>query len=101
MPLFDDQRIRTILANLDSIKNTKVLELAPFEGGHTYLLHEAGASVQAIEERTHEYLRCLVVKEILNLNRAHFRLGNYRPYLAETADRFDMVLCSGILHEQT
>ena len=100
LPLFDDNRIKTLLANMDSIKNTKVLELAPLEGGHTYMLHEAGARVTAVESRSHAYLKCLVVKEILNLNRAHFFLGDFREYLATTKERYDLVLASGVLHEQ-
>jgi hypothetical protein len=100
LPLFDDSRIKVLLAHIDSVKNSKILELAPLEGGHTFMLHEAGARVTAVEARSHAYLKCLVVKEILNLNRAHFYLGDYRAYLASTTDRYDMVLASGVLHEQ-
>lgn len=100
LPLFDDDRIKTLLASLDSVKSSKILELAPLEGGHTYMLHEAGAKIVAVEGRAHAFLKCLVVKEILNLNRAHFFLGDFRAYLATTKDRYDMVLASGVLHEQ-
>ena len=100
LPLFDDDRIRAVLASMDSVKSSKILELSPLEGGHTYMLHEAGAKIVAIESRSHAYLKCLVVKEILNLNRAHFHLGDFRAYLASTTDRYDMVLASSVLHEQ-
>jgi len=100
LPLFDDERIKKVLGSMDSIKNSRVLELAPLEGGHTYMLHEAGAKVVAIEARAHAFLKCLVVKEILNLNRAHFLLGDFRAYLKSTFDRYDMVLASSVLHEQ-
>lgn len=100
LPTFRDSRISTLLAHLDSIKNTKVLELGPLEAGHTYMLHEAGAKVTAIESNTHSYLKCLVVKEILSLNRAHFFLGDFNPYIETTHERFDLVLASGVLYHQ-
>ncbi len=98
MPFFDDPRIKAILHHLDSIKSYKVLELGPLEGGHTYLLHEAGARVVSIEGSAKSYLKCLVVKEILNLNRAHFLLGDFVPYLETTPERYDLVVASGVLH---
>lgn len=98
MPFFDDPRIKAVLRHLDSIKSYKVLELGPLEGGHTYLLHEAGARVVSIEGSAKSFLKCLVVKEILNLNRAHFVLGDFMPYLETTNERFDLVVASGVLH---
>ncbi|MEO7397825.1 MAG: class I SAM-dependent methyltransferase [Ilumatobacteraceae bacterium] len=98
LPTFDDTRIKALLAHLDSIKAFKVLELGPLEGGHTYMLHEGGARVIAIEGSSRAYLKCLVVKEILNLNRAHFFLGDFVPYLETTHDKFDLVVASGVLY---
>src|SRR5215207_5994601 len=98
LPTFNDTRIRALLQHLDSIKGFKILELGPMEGGHTYMLHEAGASVTSIESSSRSYLKCLVVKEILHLNRAHFHLGDFVPYLAETRDRYDLVMASGVLY---
>ncbi len=98
LPTFDDTRIKLLLAHLDSIKSYKVLELGPLEGGHTYMLHEAGARVIAIEGNSRSFLKCLVVKEILNLNRAHFFLGDFVPFLETTHDKFDMVIASGVLY---
>jgi len=43
LPTFNDTRIKALLTHLDSIKGFKILELGPMEGGHTYMLHEAGA----------------------------------------------------------
>ncbi len=98
LPTFDDTRIKAVLAHLDSIKTFKVLELGPLEGGHTYMLHEAGARVVAIESSSRSFLKCLVVKEILNLNRAHFFFGDFVPYLESSHDKFDLVLASGVLY---
>jgi hypothetical protein len=98
LPTFNDTRIQALLQHLDSIKGFKVLELGPLEGGHTYMLHEAGASITAIEASTRSYLKCLVVKEILQLNRSHFRLGDFLPYLEDTHDWFDLVMASGVLY---
>ena len=98
LPTFNDTRIKALLTHLDSIKGFKILELGPMEGGHTYMLHEAGASITAIESSSRSYLKCLVVKEILHLNRAHFHLGDFLPYLDTTRDRFDLVMASGVLY---
>ncbi len=98
LPMFADTRIVKVLEHLDSIKAFKVLELGPLEGGHTYMLHEAGARVIAIEGSSRAYLKCLVVKEILNLNRAHFVLGDFNPYLDATSERYDLVVASGVLY---
>ena len=98
LPLFNDDRIKLVLQHIGSVKTFKILELGPLEGGHTYMLHEAGARVTAIEASSKAFLKCLVVKEILNLNRAHFLLGGFGPYLEKTNERFDLVLASGVLY---
>lgn len=99
LPIFDDDRIKKVLAHFDNnITGFKVLELGPLEGGHTYMLHEAGAEVTAIEGSSKAYLKCLVVKEILHMNRASFHLGDFTPYLEQSDDTFDLVLASGVLY---
>jgi hypothetical protein len=42
--LFDDGRTHWALGLLGSIEGQSVLELGPLEGGHTYMLHKAGAN---------------------------------------------------------
>jgi SAM-dependent methyltransferase len=99
LPLFEDPRIQQVLAHFDSVKNTRVLELGPLEGGHTFMFHEAGvARIIAVEASALSFLKCLVTKEILHLNRAHFLLGDFNEYLDRRHDHFDIVLASGVLH---
>src|SRR5262249_30779338 len=43
------------------------------------------------------YLKSLVTKEILGL-KAHYLLGDFNHYLAETEDRYDLVFASGVLY---
>lgn len=76
-----------------------VLELGPLEGGHTYQLEQLGArSVTAVEASVEAYLKCLVVKETLGLQRSRFLLGDVVEFLAANRSRFDLVFCSGILY---
>jgi SAM-dependent methyltransferase len=75
-----------------------VLELGPLEGGHSAMLHAAGASVLAIESNTNAFLKCLITKNLLALDRCQFELGDFLPYLEVTDRRFDFVLASGVLY---
>lgn len=77
----------------------RVLELGPLEGGHSYQLEKLGAAaVVAIDTNTEAYLKCLIVKEVLGLTRCEFRLGDALEYMKTTADRYDVVFCSGLLY---
>ncbi|MCG3775315.1 MAG: tRNA (mo5U34)-methyltransferase [Nitrospira sp.] len=76
-----------------------VLELGPLEGAHSYMLEQRGAkSVVAIEANKRLFLKCLLVKELMDLKRVRFRLGDFMPYLATTKDRYDLVWCTGVLY---
>lgn len=98
-PLFEDGRIEWLIQHRGRFDGQTVLELGPLEGGHTYMLEQAGAaSILSVEANTVAYLRCLVAKEILNTRNAHFILGDFDKYLAETEERFDFVLASGVLY---
>jgi hypothetical protein len=82
-----------------SLHGMRVLELGPMEGAHTYQLSKLGAeSVLAIEANTHAFLRCLVMKEILQPANVRFLLGDCLAYLQQNQARFDMIFCSGILY---
>ena len=48
-----------------------VLELGPLEAGHTYQLEQLGADITAVEANCEAYLKCLLVKELLNLKELH------------------------------
>jgi SAM-dependent methyltransferase len=100
--LFEDERIRMGLASLGSIAGQRVLELGPLEGGHSYMLEQAGArEVVAIEANTRAYLKCLIAKEILGMQRVKFLCGDFMTYLRHSPPRFDFVLASGVLYHQT
>ena len=97
--LFDDHRITSCVAALGGVDGSRVLELGPLEGAHTATLRRLGAaSVEAIEANTGAYQRCLVTKEVLGLDGVSFRLGDFRPFLAETEERYDLAVAIGVLY---
>ncbi len=98
-PLFDTPHIRRAQKLLGGFEGKTVLELGPLEGAHSYMLQHGGAQrVVAIEANSRAYLKCLCVKEIFGLDRVHYRLGDFMAYLADTPERFDMAVASGVLY---
>lgn len=98
-PLFEDGRITWMLEQFGGVQGQRVLELGPLEGGHTYMLDRAGAAaITAVEANTRAYLRCLVVRELFDLQHAHFLCGDLMDYLRATDDRFDLCVASGVLY---
>jgi 2-polyprenyl-3-methyl-5-hydroxy-6-metoxy-1,4-benzoquinol methylase len=82
-----------------SLQGMNVLELGPLEGAHTYQLAKLGADrIIAIEANAEAFLKCLIVKEILQTPRCRFLLGDCLKFLQESHDQFDMIFCSGILY---
>lgn len=99
VPLFMDDRIGWAIAQAGGVEGKRVLELGPLEGGHTYMLHQAGAaSITSIEANTLCYLKCLVVQQLLGLERVRFELGSFIPWLADTHERYDLVTAAGVLY---
>lgn len=97
--LFEDVRIQWLLEQIGSIEGQTVLELGPLEGGHTYMMEQAGAAqVVAIEANTRAYLKCLITKELLKLHRAQFLCGDFVEYLSQNGSKFDICLASGVLY---
>jgi hypothetical protein len=97
--LFEDSRIEWVLNQLGGVKEKKVLELGPLEGGHAYMLQRQGASsIISIEANPKAYLRCLIVKEILNLDRVQFLCGDFMEYLRQDSNQFDLCVASGVLY---
>jgi 2-polyprenyl-3-methyl-5-hydroxy-6-metoxy-1,4-benzoquinol methylase len=97
--LFNDGRIFFADQEWGGFEGTKVLELGPLEGGHSYMLEKKGAaSILAIEANAHAYLKCLIVKEIHSLNHTHFLLGNFVEYLKYAEQKFDICIASGVLY---
>lgn len=104
LPMFKADRRPSIAAQHlgftpGSLQGMKILELGPLEGAHSYQLAKLGAeSVLAIEANAEAFLKCLVVKEILQTSRCRFLLGDCLKFLQESNDRFDLIFCSGILY---
>lgn len=97
--LFEDARIPWGLERLGGVAGQSVLELGPLEGAHTYMLARQGAaSITAIESNTRAYLKCLIVKELLDIPQAHFLCGNFVEYLRENETRFDLAVANGVLY---
>jgi SAM-dependent methyltransferase len=97
--LFEDPRIEWALAQFGGCTNKQVLELGPLEGGHTYMMEQAGAaSIVAIEANSRAYLKCLVVKEVLQLKQASFLYGDFVEFLKTNTTPFDVCIASGVLY---
>jgi hypothetical protein len=98
--LFDDERIAWFVEQVGGVAGCSALELGPLEGGHSYMLEKQGAaSVLAIEANTHAYLKCLVIKDLLELERVRFLCGDFMAYLNDDdGKRFDVCVASGVLY---
>ncbi len=102
--LFNDDRAiwaftKIISDGRPGVEGLDVLELGPLEGAHTYMLERAGAhSITSIEANKRLFLKCLITKEVLGLQRAKFLLGDFMPWLETWNGRFDLVWCTGVLY---
>lgn len=100
--LFEDPRISWALREMGEVAGKTVVELGPLEGAHTYMLEQAGcASITSIEGSPRAYLKCLVLKEILGLQRVHFLCGDFVEYLRGGPAKADAVIASGVLYHMT
>jgi hypothetical protein len=100
LPLFADNRLKWGVEGLGGVRDRNVLELGPLDGGHTFALEQMGAAgITAVEANQRAYLRCLVLKEVLDLTRSRFLLGDCRAFLRDNPERrFDVCVASGILY---
>jgi SAM-dependent methyltransferase len=100
LTLFDDARIHWLVEETGGVEGQTVLELGPLEGAHAAMLEQYGAAhVTAIEANTHAYLKCLIVKEILGLQRVEFLCGDLVEYLRQPdGPSFDLCVASGVLY---
>jgi SAM-dependent methyltransferase len=99
--LLDDVRISMAASSLGKdgrFDGCKILELGPLEGAHSYQLEQLGADpVIAVEANTDAFLKCLIVKEMLQL-KTRFLCGDVLACLQGANGSFDMVFCCGILY---
>lgn len=96
--LFEDARIEWCAAQIGGFEGKTVLELGPLEAGHTYMLEHLGAAIVSIEANTRAYLKCLIVKELLELKRSRFLCGDFVEYLRTNETKFDVCIASGVLY---
>ncbi len=97
--LHNDDRIHWASSALGGFEGKSILELGPLEAAHTAMLERLGAaSVLSIEANSEAYLRCLVVKELLNLQTPRFKLGNFVPFLREASAIYDVGIACGVLY---
>lgn len=105
-PLFEDPRIDWACDRLGefgiSIKNSNILELGPLEGAHSFILsHREASKVVAIEANKRSFLKCLIVKELYNINNVNFLLGEAAAHLRTTREAYDVGFACGILYHMT
>lgn len=99
---YADARIHWAVAQFGSLEGRRILELGPLEAAHTYMLEQQKPDViHAIEANKTAFLRCLVVKELLDLKRAKFYLGDFVPWLQESDNRYDFIVASGVLYHMS
>jgi SAM-dependent methyltransferase len=97
--LFEDARLTWAEERLGGFAGRTVLELGPLEGAHTYMLARRGAaSITAVEANTRAYLKCLIVKELLDIPQGHFLCGNFVEYLRTNETTFDLAVANGVLY---
>lgn len=99
LALSQDNRIAWMIDAVGGIEGMRILELGPLDGGHTAMLHGAGAlRIDAVEANRLAFLRCLVTKNLLDLSRAHFHHGDLSRGLGVAAGQYDLVVASGVLY---
>jgi hypothetical protein len=100
---FEDDRIFWARDRFDelgvSLRDATVLELGPLEGGHSSMLSRLGArAVTAIEANGEAFLRCLVAKELLGMERVNFLYGDAVDYLRGETPSYDIGIACGFLY---
>lgn len=97
-PLSDDPRLHWCNSLLN-LKDKSILECGPLELGHSYMMHKFGCKqITAVENNWYCYLKCLAVKESFKISNVELLFGDVIEYLKESTNKFDFVLCSGILY---
>jgi hypothetical protein len=97
--LFNDDRMHWAFERMGGLEGKTVLELGPLEAGHSYMAQAAGAShLTAIEANRNAFLKCLVTKELLGLDRCSFQCGDVLEYMSASTETFDVAFATGILY---
>lgn len=97
--LYADTRILWALKSYGSIEGKTILEVGPLEGMHTVMLNERKPKrIDAIEANRLCFLRCLLTRQIMNIDRANFLLGDIQEWLGKDQTRYDLTIASGVLY---
>ncbi len=97
--LANDPRFELWRSSGAELAGARVLELGPLEGGHTLLMHRAGArQIVAVEGRPENFAKCCLVQRLFGLDRARFVLADVGTVGRERFGEFDLCLASGILY---
>lgn len=96
---YADGRIVWGLQQFGSVAGKAILEIGPLEASHTYQIEQYGPGLlHAVEANRLSYLRCLVVKELLQLKIARFFLGDCQAWLEGQEQRYDLIVACGVLY---
>ena len=99
---YGDNRIVWGVEQFGPLAGKTILELGPLEASHTWMMHVRDAArIVAIEANKLAFMRCLIVKELLRLNRAEFLLGDVQKWLAKTDEHYDLIVACGVLYHMT
>jgi Protein of unknown function (DUF1698) len=97
--LFEDPRVSWAIDRISGVSGASVLDLGPLEGAHSYMAERAGARrVVGVEANRAAFLKCLVTKELLDLQNCSFRCGDVVRFLETTTEEFDVCIACGILY---
>jgi hypothetical protein len=100
--LYNDPRILWAVEQFGSLTGKRVLELGPLEAFHTSMLDQHDPAVlDAVEANVAAYLRCLITKQVLDLGRAKFHLGNFIPWLERDDVMYDLIVACGVLYHMS
>jgi hypothetical protein len=79
------------------LKAFKTLEMGPNEGEITFHLHHHGIkNVVSIEARPANYLKCVVIKNMLRLDNVRFMCGDAILHLEDNS--YDICYCKGVFY---
>lgn len=98
---FEDDRVTWAAGPLGGFEGKRILEIGPFEAYNSWQFEQLGAaSVLSIESSWTNFMRCLVVKNALDMQTV-FQLGCGIAHMNNTSERYDAVWLSGVLYHLT
>jgi len=98
--VFDDSRLEWGMQHFEPTNQWDVLELGPLEGAHGYYMEKNTPvrSITAVEANRHCWVKCLITKEITDLRRTRFLLGNFVEFLKGSTKQYELCLAIGVLY---